>query len=56
MEETLRGTIERVTFHNPDNGFSVLRVLVAGKRDLQTVVGHAAVAGAGEMLEATVRG
>ena len=28
MEETLRGTIERVTFHNPENGFSVLRVLV----------------------------
>ena len=53
MEETLRGTIERVTFHNPENGFSVLRVLVAGKRELQTVVGHAAVAGAGEMLEAT---
>lgn len=53
MEETLRGTIERVTFHNPENGFSVLRVLVAGKRDLQTVVGHAAVAGPGEMLEAT---
>ena len=53
MEETLRGTIERVTFHNPDNGFSVLRVFVAGKRDLQTVVGHTAVAGAGELLEAT---
>ena len=24
--EALTGSIERVTFHNPDNGFAVLRV------------------------------
>src|SRR5438094_952975 len=28
MSEQLSGTIERVTFHNPENGFVVLRVEV----------------------------
>ena len=53
MSEPLSGTIERVTFHNPENGFVVLRVLVKGRRDLVTVVGQAARAVAGEYLEAT---
>ena len=39
MEESISGTIERVTFHNPDNGFAVLRVVVKGKTGLVTVVG-----------------
>ena len=26
VSETLTGLVERVTFHNPDNGFCVLRV------------------------------
>ena len=53
MSESLSGTIERVTFHNPDNGFVVLRVQVKGRRGLATVVGQAASAVAGEYLEAT---
>ena len=52
MNETLSGTIERVTFHNPENGFVVLRVEVKGMRSLATVVGQAAHAVAGEYLEA----
>ncbi len=53
MSESLSGTIERVTFHNAENGFVVLRVEVKGKRSLVTVVGQAARAVAGEFLEAT---
>jgi hypothetical protein len=43
--------VERVTFHNPDNGFCVLRVKARGKRELVTVVGHAAMAAAGEFVQ-----
>ena len=39
--EALAGTIERVTFHNVETGFCVLKVQARGKRDLVTVVGHA---------------
>lgn len=52
MSETLSGTIERVTFHNPENGFVVLRVKAKGRRDLATVVGQSAHATPGEFLEA----
>jgi exodeoxyribonuclease V alpha subunit len=53
MAETLKGIIERVTFHNPENGFAVLRVQAGGRRELVTVVGHLPSAVAGEYLEAT---
>jgi exodeoxyribonuclease V alpha subunit len=51
--EMLIGTVERVTFHNPETGFCVLRVQVRGRRDLTTVVGQAAVITAGERIQAT---
>ena len=51
--ETLTGLVERVTFHNPDNGFCVLRVKARGQRDPITVVGHAPVISAGEFVQAT---
>ena len=38
--EILAGSIERVTFHNPSNGFCVLRIKARGQRDLVTVIGH----------------
>jgi hypothetical protein len=41
--ENLAGLVERVTFHNPDNGFCVLRLKARGQRDLITVIGHAAL-------------
>ena len=41
-EEVLAGLVERITFHNADNGFCVLRVNARGHRDLVTLVGHAA--------------
>ena len=51
--ETLAGTVERVTFHNAENGFAVLKVKTRGKRDLITVVGHAATISAGEFITAS---
>jgi exodeoxyribonuclease V alpha subunit len=50
--ETLVGSVERVTFHNEENGFAVLKVKARGKRDLVTVVGHAASISAGEFIHA----
>jgi exodeoxyribonuclease V alpha subunit len=53
MPESLNGFIERVTYHNPENGFAVLRVKVKGREDLVTVVGSATSVTAGEPVEAT---
>ena len=49
--EALAGLVERVTFHNADSGFCVLRVKVRGQRDLVTVVGHAAAIASGEWVQ-----
>ncbi|SAY50075.1 SF1B family DNA helicase RecD2 [Komagataeibacter rhaeticus] len=53
--EALAGLVERVTFHNAENGFCVLRVKVRGQRDLVTVVGHAAMISAGEFVQMSGR-
>jgi exodeoxyribonuclease V alpha subunit len=45
--EVLAGLVDRVTFHNSENGFCVLRVKARGQRDLFTLVGHAAMISAG---------
>ena len=50
--ETLTGGVERITFHNAESGFAVLRVKTRGRRDLVTVVGHAATIAAGEHVHA----
>jgi exodeoxyribonuclease V alpha subunit len=47
-QEVLAGLVERVTHHNVENGFCVLRAKVRGHRDVVTVVGHAAAIAAGE--------
>jgi exodeoxyribonuclease V alpha subunit len=51
--ETIAGSVERVTFHNAENGFAVLKVHARGKRDLVTVVGHAPAVSAGEWITAS---
>ena len=51
--ELLSGVVERVTFHNEESGFSVLRVQVRGRRDLVTVVGRMAAVNPGEFIQAT---
>src|SRR5947208_2160955 len=50
--EALAGVVERVTFHNAENGFCVLRIAARGHRDLVTLVGHAATIAAGEWITA----
>ena len=52
-KDTLAGLVERVTFHNLDSGFCVLRVKARGQRDLITVIGHAAAISAGEFVQMT---
>ena len=37
--DELEGTLERVVFHNPENGYTVFRMRIEGKEDLATVVG-----------------
>jgi len=49
---SLCGLIERVVYHNPQNGYFVVRVKVDGQRDLSTVVGFSAQIGEGERIEA----
>jgi exodeoxyribonuclease V alpha subunit len=52
-QEVLAGLVERVTFHNSENGFCVLRAKARGHRDVVTVVGHAATIAAGEWITAS---
>ena len=51
-QEILSGTVERVTFHNQDNGFCVLKARVRGRADPVTVVGNTPTVAAGEMMTA----
>src|ERR1700756_5606916 len=53
IQEVLAGLVERVTFHNVENGFCVLRAKARGHRELVTVVGHAAIISAGEWITAS---
>ena len=52
-QEVLAGLVERVTFHNAENGFCVLRAKARGHSDMVTVVGHAATIAAGEWITAS---
>src|SRR3984957_8112836 len=56
-QEVLAGLVERVTYHNVENGFCVLRAKARGHRDVVPVVGHAASIAGGEgvsdIIEAT---
>src|SRR5712675_967201 len=52
-QEVLAGLVERVTYHNAENGFCVLRAKARGHRDLVTIVGHAATIAAGEWITAS---
>jgi len=53
--EPLAGLVERITFHNPDSGFCILRVRVRGHHELVTVLGAAPSIAAGEHLQASGR-
>lgn len=47
---TIRCVVERITYQNPENGYSVLRVHVKGYDDLVTVVGNLLDANVGSVL------
>jgi exodeoxyribonuclease V alpha subunit len=53
LREVVAGLVERVTYHNAENGFCVVRAKARGHRDLVTVVGHAAAVSAGEWITAS---
>jgi exodeoxyribonuclease V alpha subunit len=55
MPENLTGLIERVTYHNPENDYAVLRVKVKGREDLVTLTGNTTSVTAGEHVEASGR-
>ena len=55
MPETLNGFIERVTYHNPENGFAVLKVKVKGREELVSVIGSTTSVTAGEHVDAIGR-
>lgn len=38
--ENIRCTVERITYQNEENGWSVLRVNVKGYKDVVTLVGN----------------
>ena len=51
----MKDIVERVTFHNPENGFSVLRVSDRKHRGTETVVGFASPVSAGLFICETGR-
>ena len=51
VKEYLSGNIERITYHNPENGFCVLRVKVKNHKDLVTVTGSVPSVSAGEYIK-----
>ncbi|MGA1868709.1 MAG: ATP-dependent RecD-like DNA helicase [bacterium] len=53
MLQKLCGQIERVTYVNEENGYTVAKLKVTGERDLVTVVGTVSHINAGEVLEIT---
>ncbi len=52
ITETIRGIVDRITYHNPDNGWSVLRVLPFNNPHQQeTVIIHQTKVFAGATME-----
>jgi exodeoxyribonuclease V alpha subunit len=49
----LAGLIERITYHDAENGFGVPRITAHGHPERVTTVGHAAMIAAGEWIIAT---
>jgi len=51
-EDALSGQVERVTFHNEENGFCVLKVKVQGRKEPVSVLGSLPAVVAGEWVTA----
>ena len=39
--EVLRGLVDRVVFHNEDNGYCILKIVPEGRRDVVSLIGKA---------------
>ena len=50
MLTDLSGQIERITYNNEENGFTIARIKVYGQRDLVTIVGNLIAPTPGEIL------
>ena len=48
--EYISGVVERITFENEDNGFSVIKIKSKGYSDLVTVVGSLAAVNVGSII------
>lgn len=46
----IRCVVERITYQNPENGYTVLKTRVKGYEDLVTVVGNLLEVNAGSVL------
>ena len=53
MQETLEGSVERITYVNEETGYSVIRLAVQGRQELVTAVGNLASVNVGESLRLT---
>ena len=53
MVSNIQGQIERITFHNEENGFTILRLKVPGYRELATLVGNLMAPLPGQVINAT---
>ena len=51
--QTITGSVERVTYHNEQNGYTVLRFQIPGRGELVTVVGNFSAVSPGESLRLT---
>ncbi|HKQ75014.1 MAG TPA: ATP-dependent RecD-like DNA helicase [Blastocatellia bacterium] len=51
--QTLTGSVERVTYHNEQNGYTVLRFQIPGRGEPVTVVGNFSAVSPGESLRLT---
>ncbi|MDI1310631.1 ATP-dependent RecD-like DNA helicase [Prosthecobacter sp.] len=50
--EVLRGLVDRVVFHNEDNGYCILKIVPQGRHDVVSLIGKAPRVVAGEEFEA----
>ena len=53
MLTEIKGQIERITFHNEENGYTIAKVKAGGRHDTITVVGNLLSVSAGEVLKLT---
>jgi exodeoxyribonuclease V alpha subunit len=50
VSDSLSGTVQTITYHNKDNGYSVIKVKVDGHKNLVTLIGHLTSVHEGERI------